>query len=348
MASITAHKTGWRVQVFVAGQRDSRVFDTKKEAKAWAATREHELRQMKRKPEAELHTVRDMLARYSEDVSANKKSSRSEQLRIAAFIKNFPTLANKSLADINTPDLVGWRQARFNGFTAPDGSKVAAVSAASILRDINWLRNAFSVARMEWHWMEHKPFEGLKMPSEPPPRDRRISPWKEVKPLCRWLGYVTGKAPETKSQEVALAFLVALRTAMRAGEILSLGKGNLNMQRRVASVEHKTQHITGRPRDVPLSKHALRLLQPVAARDKCFTVSAESLSTLFRKARDTLAVHNPEMRSMHFHDSRAEALTRMSRKVDVMTLAKISGHKDLSILQNTYYRETAEDIAARM
>ncbi|MFP3656085.1 integrase, partial [Burkholderia sp. SIMBA_052] len=52
--------------------------------------------------------------------------------------------------------------------------------------------------------------------------------------------------------------------------------------------------------------------------------------------------------SLHFHDSRAEALTRMSRKVDVMTLARISGHADLRILQRTYYRESAADIAARL
>jgi hypothetical protein len=31
-----------------------------------------------------------------------------------------------------------------------------------------------------------------------------------------------------------------------------------------------------------------------------------------------------------------------------MTLARISRHKDLNILQNSYYRETAEDIAARI
>lgn len=41
-------------------------------------------------------------------------------------------------------------------------------------------------------------------------------------------------------------------------------------------------------------------------------------------------------------------LTRLSRKVDVMTLAKISGHTDLRILQEVYYREAAEDIAARL
>lgn len=348
MASITEHKSGWRVQVYVMGQRDSQTFDSKREARAWAAKREHELRQTKGKPEAEKHTLREMLIKYSEEVTAHKKSERAEQLRIKAFLKYFPSIANKALADIKTPDLVAWREARLKGFPAPDGTHVKAVTPASVLRDINWLRNAFTVARLEWQWIEHKPFEGFKIPAEPPPRDRRISPWKEVRPLCRWLGYVSGKAPVTKNQEVALALLIGLRTAMRAGEILSLGKHNLNMQRRVASVEHKTQHLTGRPREVPLSKHALRLLRPVADREHCFTVTSASLDALFRKARDTLAIQNPQAEKFTFHDSRAEALTRLSRKVDVMTLAKISGHKDLSILQNTYYRETAEQIAARL
>ncbi|MBO1853214.1 tyrosine-type recombinase/integrase [Burkholderia cenocepacia] len=343
MASITKYKTGYRAQVYVAGVRDSQVFRTQRDARAWATDRERELRQQQDTPAADLHTVRDMLTRYSADVSVNKKGGRSEQLRIAAFLKNFPTFADKTLSAVKTPDLAAWRDARLKGFIAPDGRMVAAVSSASVLRDINWLRNAFSVARLEWHWIEHKPFDGLKMPAEPPPRDRRISPFKEVKPLCRWLGYKTGQAPNTKYQEVALAFLVALRTAMRAGEILSLGKGTLNLNKGVASVPHKMQYLTGRLRTIPLSRQAIRLLKPVAERDKCFSISSASLDTLFRKARDGLLIEG-----LHFHDSRAEALTRFSRKVDVMTLAKISGHKDLSILQNTYYRETAEDIAARL
>lgn len=136
---------------------------------------------------------------------------------------------------------------------------------------------------------------------------------------------------------------LTLRSAMRAGEILSLRKGNLSLSRRVASVQHKTQHLTGKPRDVPLTRHAVRLLRPVADREQCFTISSAVLDALFRKARDRLMI-----RDLHFHDTRAEALTRLSRKVDVMTLAKISGHKDLRILQSVYYRETAEQIAARL
>jgi len=92
-----------------------------------------------------------------------------------------------------------------------------------------------------------------------------------------------------------------------------------------------------------LTRQAIRLLRPVAQSKRCFTLSSAVLDVLFRKARDRLMIED-----LHFHDSRAEALTRLSRKVDVMTLAKISGHKDVRILVNAYYRETAEQIAARL
>jgi integrase len=313
----------------------------------WAAAREHEIRQEKGKSPAERHTLRQMLERYDEEVIPAKRGARPESLRLRAFLRNFPELADKTLADIRTPDLAQWRDARLKGFVGSDGEKVDAVGTASVQRDISWLRNAFNIARREWHWLDTNPFEGFRLPTDAPPRDRRVSP-REVKMICRWLGYRSGVAPESLSQEAALAFLVGLRSAMRAGEILSLGKHTLDMRRRVAKVPHKTQHLTGKPREVPLTRQTLRLLRPIAGRAKCFEISSASLDALFRKARDRLAVAYPSIADLHFHDSRAEALTRLSRKVDVMTLAKISGHADLKILQNTYYRESAEDIAARL
>jgi integrase len=342
LASITKHKGGYRAFVTVGEKRTSKTFDTKRAASAWAAAEETAARVRKSLPETELHTVREMLTRYANEVTPNKKGARPERLRIRAFMRDFPLLADKKLSEMRTPDLAAWRDARLAGFHRPDGKAARAVSSAAVLRDIAWLSNAFKFAKNEWHWIAHNPFEGLRAPASPPPRDRRVLPG-EVRRICRRLGYVTGKPPETKQQEVALAFLVGLRSGMRAGEILSLGKANLDLRKRTATVQHKTQYRTGKPRIVPLTGKALRLLRPVANRVQCFTVSSASLDALFRKARDQLLIDG-----LHFHDSRAEALTRLSRKVDVMTLAKISGHKDLSILQNTYYRESAEDIAARL
>lgn len=331
MASITPHKNGWRVQVYVAGVRDSKVVRTQREARAWGAQRELELRTAKSQPAAERHTVAEAFRRYGEEVSITKRGARAEQLRLAAFIRDFPTLAELTLAEFKTPHLAQWRDARLK-----------TVSPAAVSRDINLLRNAFSIARREWHWMEHNPFEGFRLPQEAAPRTRRIS-WREVKTIVRWLGHRPGVAPTSKSQEVALAFLVALRSAMRVGEILSLGCGTLDMKKRVATVRHKMEYLTGKPRQVPLTRQAIRLLRPVAERERCFTVTADSLDALFRKAKASLGI-----KDLHFHDSRAEALTRLSRRVDVMTLAKISGHKDLRLLQEVYYRESPEDIAARL
>lgn len=327
MASISKYRGGYRAQVYVGGQRASGTFRTMREAQAWASAKEADL---ERAP-ANRHTLADLIERYREEVLPGKKGGIHEDRQAAAMLRDFAALAAKPLADLDTPDLAAWRDAR-----------LAAVSDATVLRQLNWLRHALRLAREEWKWMAHDPLKGMRIPRQPAPRVRRVAPL-EVLRLCRALGYRAGRAPVTRSQEVALAFLVALRSGMRAGEVLSLGRGNLDLGRRVASVAHKTQHLTGRPRDVPLTRHAVRLLRPVADRERCFALSPASLDALFRKARDKLLI-----RDLHFHDSRAEALTRLARKVDVLTLAKISGHKDLRILQNAYYRETAAEIAARL
>jgi len=327
MASITKYKGGYRAQLYIKGVRKSKTFRTMREAQGWASTTEKTLAQAP----AERHTVRELIERYIEDVMPKKEGGEHEARQARAFLRDFPELADKKLSEVDTPDLARWRDARFK-----------KVTDATVLRTVNWLRNAFRLAREEWKWMERNPFQGLRLPRNPAARKRRVSP-HEVRILCRNLDYRAGRAPQTKQQEVALAFMIALRSAMRAGEILSLGKSNLNLTRRIAVVEHKTQHITGRPREVPLTRAAIRLLRPVANRERCFTISSAVLDTLFRKARDRLMIED-----LHFHDTRAEALTRLSRKVDVLTLAQISGHKDIRILHNDYYRETAAEIAARL
>lgn len=72
-------------------------------------------------------------------------------------------------------------------------------------------------------------------------------------------------------------------------------------------------------------------------------MSDGSRDTLWRKVRDRVMVSE-----LHFHDSRAAALTWLAKRYDVMTLAKISGHTDINQLFEAYYRESASDIAARL
>ena len=74
-----------------------------------------------------------------------------------------------------------------------------------------------------------------------------------------------------------------------------------------------------------------------------FTVAPNEGSTLFCVLRDDLGITG-----LTFHDSRATALTLLARRMDVLTLARISRHKNINILMNTYYRETSEQISARL
>lgn len=330
MAYIRKQRGKWRAEVERNGVRDSQVFETKAAASAWAAMREGEILALKRGAFPK-KTFADALDRYAEEVSPGKKGERFELLRITALKRDFPALVKKQLSDLTTPDLAAWRDKRLE-----------KVTAGSVQRDINLLSHVFTVARDEWHWMGESPLKGMRTPGQNAARDR-LPTMSEVRRLCRWLGYRTGRKPATKQAEVALAFLLSLRTAMRAGEVLSLSGSTVDLKRKVATVEHKTQHITGKPREVPLSRHALRLLKPVLGKGPVFSLTSPSLDALFRKARDSLLIED-----LHFHDARADALTRLAKKVDVMTLAKISGHRDLRILMDHYYREKAEDIAAKL
>ncbi len=317
----------WRAQIDKRGVRKSASFKTKAEAQEWATREEAEIERT-RHGSFPRKTVGELWGRYAAEVSPRKAGRKFETDRLNAFTRDFPWLARKIVSEVTASDITRWRDERLK-----------SVSAASVHREMTLLSNVFKVATKEWGWCADSPVSGVSKPADSAPRTRRVLP-SEVRRICRRLGYVTGHV-ETKTQQVALAFLIGLRTAMRAGEILALSPARVDLQRRVVTVPHKMQYLTRRERTIPITKRGARLVAQIPVGG--WTIDGAMLDALFRKARDQLLI-----KDLHFHDSRAEALTRLSRKVDIMTLARISGHADLRILQNTYYRESAEDIAARL
>jgi integrase len=169
------------------------------------------------------------------------------------------------------------------------------------------------------------------MPKHDPARHQRWY-WREIRQVLRYLGYVTGKQPVTKQQEVALAFLISLRTAMRAGEVLQVSSKTLS-GRVVTLPTTKTE----KRAQVPLTKQGARLCGMV----KGWTINSASLDALFRKARDNCLIAD-----LRFHDARATALTILAKRVDVLVLSRISRHKNLKMLSEVYFRKTASEIAA--
>jgi len=71
-------------------------------------------------------------------------------------------------------------------------------------------------------------------------------------------------------------------------------------------------------------------------------VEGGTKDALFRRARNATCIQN-----LHFHDSRAEAIWRLSKKLDVMELARMIGHRDLKSLM-FYYNAAPDELADRL
>lgn len=307
------------MQVARHGVRKSETFPTKAEGRAWAEKIEAEIVDGKR-GKYPRKTVRDAFERYAEEVSVTKRTAGKEELRLAAFGREL--WAEKWLVDLTPDDLGKWRDLRLK-----------AVQGESIRRDLVVMSAVFNHCIKEWKWMGTNPVSDMRWPAKGKPRTR-LPKWREIRRICRACGYVTGKPPVNKTGEIAYIFLVSLRTAMRKGEILGLAPDDVNLSSRVA-VLHETKN--GDRREVPLSRRACRLLSVV--HPAMWTISSASLDALWRKICARVGVEG-----LHFHDARAAALSSMARKVDVLTLSRISGHRDINQL-SVYYRTTPSQIA---
>jgi integrase len=327
---ITKRGTRWRVRIRLAGHDLSESFRTKTEAAAWAAQTEADINAGKlgKIPDK---SFADLLVRYRDEVVDRKDGARWDRLRIDALLGG-PQRAADPLAHVRLPDLGpehfgAWRDRR-----------LATVSPATVRREWNLLSGICTLAIKEWRWLRDHPMRGAVRPESPPPRTRRISQDEIDRILL-----ATGDDATTQMGRVGLAFRFALETAMRAGEILALTWADIDLDRRVAIVRAQARGArkTGVGRPVPLSNEAVAIIErlPRSESGTLFCMNSANLDALFRKAK-----HRAMIDGLHFHDSRAEALTRLSKRLDVMQLARVSGHRDLRTLHDVYYRETVEDM----
>lgn len=321
----TIRKRGRRVyaEVRVAGQRVGRSFDTMRAARVWSAEQEEAILSGRRR--AEPRTLRDGLQRYARDVSPTKRGARWELLRLAAFERDM-TFVDRLMSLVHADDIAGWRDDRLK-----------VVMGASVARDMTLLGSVFEQARLEWRWVSVNPVRDVRKPSPSRPREQRVSD-EDAALIYAMAGYVVGGSANDTLQVAAAAFAFAIETAMRASEVLSLSGETIDVDGRCVTLL-KTKN--GSTRQVPLSRGALFILRGLDP-DRPFPINSRVLDVTFRRLRDRAG-----LRHIHFHDSRHEAITRLSRKLDVRDLARMTGHQDLKMLLR-YYNPTASEIATRL
>lgn len=307
----------------VGGKRASSTHDTKLAAMAWIVEREAAAKATQR-GDILPQTVSELLTEYAERESPKHRGARWESVRLKKFARALD-FADRRLDLVRREDIAAWR----------DGMR-GKLADSSARREFGLLRAAFRVAVREWRWLAESPFDGIKPPPEGKPRTRRVAD-DEIERLLLALDYERGAVPVKASQYIAVAALLALETALRQGELLSLTRASIDAPARFLRLA-RTKN--GDARDVPLSKAALALIA-VCPGDPLFPVAPRTFDTLFRRARDRAALLD-----LHFHDLRREATTRLAAKLDVLQLAKMTGHRDVKVLLRTYYQPSMTDVAA--
>lgn len=312
-------KGKFRCQVQKLGVRESKVFDTKAEARKWGYQREEEIVAEKTGRGV---TFGQVASRYLREVSTKKKSAVEWETRRMGYFREFFGDSTPILT-ITRKTVAKWRDHRLQ-----------TVSGSTVNREANLLSNLFRKARLDWEYIQGNPMEGIDWPDDEDPRTV-VWHWRQIRRVLRYCQGSQG----IKTQQCGIAFHIALRTGMRAKEVLlAVRQGNV-----CVITDSKTTR-KGKLVDFPLTHQGRRVMDRYAGTP--WQIQPNELSVLFHKAALACGVREKGVDGPTFHDARGTALTLLARKMPVEQLQRISRHRKIQTLIEVYYRLTNEQIAA--
>lgn len=353
----------WEAQIRKRGYpAQSKTFNTKAEAEAWAKMIESEMARgvWLSRGEAESTTLREALERYQAEIVPHKKGKVQED-SIIRMLLTLP-LALRPLASVRGADIASLRDAWLQDY-AP----------ATVLRRLAVLSHVFSVARKEWG-MESlfNPVEVVRKPAANNARVRRVVTLEGAAldggaDDARQMqdGELERVMAASSSALLPSIIRLAVETAMRRGEIVGLRWEHIDLERRVA---HLPATKNGSARDVPLSSRAVAVLQ--ALRDgldakeqvqgAVFAMRPDGVTRAFERAvqrargryeveceKAGLLPRDGFLVDLRFHDLRHEATSKLAEVFPMHELTKITGHRDPRMLMR-YYHPKAEELAKRL
>lgn len=315
----------WRCDVKRDGIRRSKTFKSKNDAMLWGIEQE----KLIGGADGDYipgYSVSDCFDRYAREVSPKKAGERWEVIRLKKLSRD-PMLGPLPAHSFGRRDIDTWIAGRLE-----------SVSPATVNRELNLILAVLRKA-IDWKWATQT-IKRIDRPGKTPPRRRRITD-TEINKICSILDIDQNQIEVYKRiHELGVIFLFAIETACRLGEICGLQWKDVYLDKRYI---HLPATKNGDSRDVPLSNRAVELLRSVKGdRARVFSLANSTASTLFTRYRKKAKIEN-----LHFHDTRHEAVSRLAKKLDMLQLAKVVGHRDPRSLM-IYYEPTIEELASQL
>lgn len=309
--------TSYKVQVRVKGHPpETASFARLTDAKRWAAETETAIRQGKHFGIARRRTFTELADKYEAAITDHLKSMQARIGHLAYWREEFDA---HSLDDV-TPALIAEKYAALH----KDGAR----SVATANRYLATLSACFTFAVKECGWIERNPCARVRKGKENAGRVRYLTDDERTRLLkaCK----------ESSNPLLYPAFVVALSTGARQGEVMNLRWPQVDFTRRTILLrDGETKNGVGRV--LPLTGEAFDLLRDRAKvrdlkDDRVFPVPAEgrgfgSLRTAWDKALERAAV-----KDFRWHDLRHTAASYLTMAgIGSMEVAKVLGHKTLAM-----------------
>jgi integrase len=326
MASIRFRSNKWQARVSRKGEQSLvKTFQTKEDAERWARSIEVEWDKgtYQNTHQAQKTTFGELIERYLREVTPLMRGAKEDAIRLKAILRK--PIAKVNVLLLNSSRIAKYRDARLQ-----------EVSAGTVIRELAYFSSIINHARREWDINIANPVMLVRKPPSPQGRNRILSHEEEVKLLqaCE---------PKANRNIYTRPFIIlALETAMRRGELLSLRWDNIDCAKRTAFL-HLTKN--GDSRTVPLSIRAIEALKalPRSIDGRVLPINFAALENTFKRARERAGLND-----LRIHDLRHTAVTRLAEKLpNLIELSAVSGHRSLAMLKR-YYHPKAEDIARKL
>ncbi|ASU38164.1 integrase [Herbaspirillum sp. meg3] len=312
----------------------SKTFNTKSEALAWAGHVESEMTRgvFVSTGEAERTTLGEALERYWTEVGSKKRHPDQERQRIDQWKRN--PLAHNYLASLRGTDFARYR----------DNRRSQGRAENTIRLELQLVSHLFEIARKEFG-MEGlaNPLKNIRKPSGSKARDRRLRPGEYEKILAT--------LASTKNPFAAPAFQLAIETCLRQGALFSLKWEWINLSTRLISIPITSRGADNKsiPAVLPLSNHAIQVLTELRSRAPCKTngrvldTSVNAVICIWKRSLKKL-----EIDDLRWHDLRHEGVTRLFEKgFHTLEVASVSGHRSMDMLRR-YTHLNPESLLERL
>ena len=302
----------------------ARTFDTRGEAKIWAAEIEKEMRMGRYKDvrPAEKITFEEVLTKYLAQISPTKRpnSARRDNDSSKALFRFFGS--EISISEVTPQRLAAYRDAR-----------VKNVQPSTIQKEFALLSHMFNIARREWGIPVSNPVPEVTRPKVRNNRTRFLTK-EEAQRLL-------DVAKASKNKNLYPFLLVMMHTGMRPSEAAGLQWGDVDLENRLVKLQVTKTDM----RYVPLTEKTestLRSIRPSNVRGEDYVFlppsSLQSKAVLevpclhFKRSFGTARI-KAGLEDVHLHDLRHTAASHLLMSgVDIRTLAEILGHKTLQMV----------------